>query len=618
MKFHSNRKSYEKRRYQPQAEKTRNPKVLIASLAAIVISLVVLCIVVVIGVVGFSSDNKESSVAAKTDKASFHVWFIAGSNVVNAENTTHDMDGVYVVKDGISYLPIDGIASALAGTVKVNDDTGVIKLRDIGKWVNLKVDSDTMRIFLLFKKTLAAKVYKEDGVIYVPAASFFKALGYDYEYTAASGRLDVFPKSDAKEEAPLASFTTDKDTYQVGEKITYTKENSSPEGYEIVDEKWENMDDWYFTAGQVNVGYSVKDYRGNWSKVYTKTLNIEGEYHAAEKIPVLSYFFLAEKDSDVYKLVTTESKTVTTTDPKGKQLSNETSKKTVDNSLYTDKSKTTTTKDSGGNTVKTTLKYTQEKVEGKYYDNPSVIRLSQFKKEMAYLHDNGYTTLTVSQYLDYQNSGVMPPAKSVLILFLNGYETTYSLAYPVLQEYGLKANIAPEVKVVEDRTPLVAAVAKGEEGAKDKLNAFDAACSFPSLTFDEIKEMTVSGLVEVGAISYNGNRYAGDHPLLAAPIYLDDQSRDETGEEYAARVKDDVNAAMTVLCDNLGENIKPFYVYPFGETSDVLTATVRDAGFSCAFIQDDGYVYADSDLFALHRLNITQATGTWDFSQIFK
>ncbi len=614
MKFRSNRKSYEKRRRLPQGEKTRNPKVLVGSLAAIVISLVVLAVVVVIGIVGFSTDNGKKTGAKSDTDAPFHVWFMAESKEIHDGTGVSDMEGKYTVTDGVSYLPLDGIVTALSGTLKYNEDTGVCKIRDIGKWVKLRVDSDVMRVSLFRKVILAGKVYEEDGVVYVPAATFFSAIGYDCEYTNSSGRLDVFPAGDDEEANPTASFTTDKDTYQVGEKIVYITESASPEGYEIVDQKWENYDDWYFESGEVNVGYAVKDYKGNWSKTYSKILTIEGEYTAAESVPVLSYFYLAKNDSDVYQTKTEQIQTVTTTDAAGKVLSTKTTTKAVSYNDYTDKTATTTTKDGDGNTVKTTTKYTQKKVEGKYYDNPYVIKLSQFKKEMAILDDEGYTTLTVSEYLDYQDSGVMPPAKSVILLFVNGYETSYTLAYPILQEYGMKANIVPEVKAVADRSALVKAVDNGEEGAEDSLAAFDESESFPLVTFGQLTEMKDSGTFEVGCISYDGNRWGANAPVLAEPAYLEEEEREETAEEYGARVKKDVTAAITTLCDNLGEETKPFFVYPFGATSDVLTAAVKDAGFSCAFLKDDGYIYADSDLFALHRMNITQSISNWDFS----
>ena len=148
----------------------------------------------------------------------------------------------------------------------------------------------------------------------------------------------------------------------------------------------------------------------------------------------------------------------------------------------------------------------------------------------------------------------------------------------------------------------------------NNLAAFDESSSFPLVTFGQLAEMKDSGTFEVGCISYDGNRWGADAPVLTKPAYLEDQEREETEEEYAARVKEDATAAITTLCDNLGEETKPFFVYPFGVTSDVLTAAVKDAGFSCAFIKDDGYIYADSDLFALHRMNITQSTSNWEFS----
>lgn len=584
MKLHSNRRSYEKRRRLPQNGKTKNPKVLAASLAAIVISIVVLCMVVIIGVVGFSADKTASSdkVPAKGD---LHAWFIEGSTEAADESTTYEMSGAYITKDGVAYLPADGIAEVMGGTINYDKDKGTVKFDGIGKRVKLTVNSKTMKQGLFGSSQLDNNVYEENGTVYVPVRSFFDALGYGVTYTASSKRIDIFVPT-KEDKVPTATFSTNKDTYNVGEKIQYTVESSSPQGYEIVEEKWENRADWYFESGDVTISYAVKDYKGNWSETISKTIHIEGEYHAAESVPVLAYFYITKNKDNISKTVT-EEKEKRTPDP-------------VD-----------PTKE-----IVTTEKV-DKLVKGPFYGDDMVISLDQFKEEMKYLANNDFKTLTVSEYKSYVQSGVMPPKNSVLILFVNGYESTYDLAYPVLKDLGLKANIAPVVKTVEDRSPLMDAVNAGEDGAQKALDAFDDDCRFPSVTFAALKEMVADGTFEVGCVSYDSNRYGSEEPLLAAPTTVEGEDRLETDEEYAARVKKDVTAAITVLCDNLGEENTPFFIYPFGATSDVLVDAVKNAGFSAAFVKGDGYLKLDTDLFHLERKTITQDMSQSKFKKLF-
>lgn len=584
MKLHSNRRSYDKRRRLPQNGKTKNPKVLAASLAAIVISAVILCMVVVIGVIGFSSGDNTASTPASTPAATetaavstaegpFHAWFFENSATAADEAGDYEMSGAFLVKDGIGYLPADGIATVLGGTTKYNAEKGTVKFKGIGSRAKVTVGSDTMKASLFKKVTLSAPAFEKDGTVYVPARDFFEGLGYGICYTGPSARLDVFELSKEKDALPTASFTTDKETYSVGEKVVYDVKSSSPQGYEIVEEKWENQAVWYFESGDVTISYAVKDYKGNWSKPVSKTITVEGQYTAAESVPVLSYYYIVE-DADRIGKVVKEEKEVKEKDPSDPTGQKEIIKKEE---------------------VKKTVK-------GPYYGDDMVISLDQFKDEMKYLADEKIKTLTVSEYLDYADAGVMPPKNSVLILFVNGYASTYDLAYPVLKELGLKANIAPEV-----------ALAEKFSAADADTDALEDESRFPVATFEQLKEMTADGIFEVGCVSYDSNDYGDNASLLAAP------DGDETQEEYAARVKSDLTKAMTVLCDNLGEQNVPFFIYPHGETSDTLIAAVKEAGFSAAFVKGkDGLILDDSDRYLLERQSVTQKMSNSKFRGLFR
>jgi peptidoglycan/xylan/chitin deacetylase (PgdA/CDA1 family) len=73
--------------------------------------------------------------------------------------------------------------------------------------------------------------------------------------------------------------------------------------------------------------------------------------------------------------------------------------------------------------------------------NPIRMPVEQFDKEMKYIKDQGYTTLTLKELYDYFENKVPVPAKSVVITLDDGYEDNYTAAFPVLKKYGLKATI---------------------------------------------------------------------------------------------------------------------------------------------------------------------------------
>jgi peptidoglycan/xylan/chitin deacetylase (PgdA/CDA1 family) len=73
--------------------------------------------------------------------------------------------------------------------------------------------------------------------------------------------------------------------------------------------------------------------------------------------------------------------------------------------------------------------------------NPIRMPVEQFDKEMKYIKDQGYTTLTLKELYDYFENKVSVPAKSVVITLDDGYEDNYTAAFPVLKKYGLKATI---------------------------------------------------------------------------------------------------------------------------------------------------------------------------------
>lgn len=83
------------------------------------------------------------------------------------------------------------------------------------------------------------------------------------------------------------------------------------------------------------------------------------------------------------------------------------------------------------------------KVRQDYEDNlPSVlfVTLENFRDQMAYLYDNKYHTLTLSEVIDYYYKDVTIPEKSVLLTFDDCYQSIARYAYPILKEYRFHAT----------------------------------------------------------------------------------------------------------------------------------------------------------------------------------
>lgn len=62
-----------------------------------------------------------------------------------------------------------------------------------------------------------------------------------------------------------------------------------------------------------------------------------------------------------------------------------------------------------------------------------------FSRQMAWLAEHGWQTLSAAQFLAYKRGELQVPRKSVLLTFDDGWLDNYLYAYPVLKQYGHQA-----------------------------------------------------------------------------------------------------------------------------------------------------------------------------------
>lgn len=222
---------------------------------------------------------------------------------------------------------------------------------------------------------------------------------------------------------------------------------------------------------------------------------------------------------------------------------------------------------------------TEEQVQNEDIKKGNVhVDVAKFEEQMAFLAENNYNTMLASEFLALMEDGTPIPEKTVLIFVDDGYLDNYTVAYPVIQEHGIKMNISVVVsssEVVDKSSPIYAVTQN-------------------HITQDQMREMEASGLVEMVSHSYDGHRFIqtgkngqGEGAFYVTKMYLEDEKRMETDTEYETRIRTDIVAAKKLLDEWVDRDIDTF-VYPYGRHNDTLRRVLEEEGFRFAITTKAG------------------------------
>jgi peptidoglycan/xylan/chitin deacetylase (PgdA/CDA1 family) len=202
-----------------------------------------------------------------------------------------------------------------------------------------------------------------------------------------------------------------------------------------------------------------------------------------------------------------------------------------------------------------------------------------FAAHLQWLRANGYTGLTVSQFVAAMPNGVLP-AKPVLLTFDDGLADFHTGAIPALQAHGFNATLY---------------VATGYVGATSRWLAESGEGERPMLTWRQIGELAAFG-VECGA-------HTRTHPQL------DLLPRAEAAAE--------VRQSKADLEDHLGHAVASL-AYPHGYYSEAVRQSVIDAGYQSACAINNAVSRLDDDHFALSRIIVRGGTSVPAFADLLE
>lgn len=197
-------------------------------------------------------------------------------------------------------------------------------------------------------------------------------------------------------------------------------------------------------------------------------------------------------------------------------------------------------------------------MEGNYVISPRL-----FEQDLKYLKQKGYTTILMSDLIAFVEKGAPLPEKPVLLTFDDGYYNNYCYGFSLLKKYNMKAVISIIGKQTDRYT---------------RLNEDRAAYSH--LTWDQLRKMAVSGLVEVQNHSYDSHENIGGRKGTS-------KKNGETDKEYAAYLEQDLMKLQKKIREAVGITPTTF-TYPFGAVSSASRPIIKKLGFKASLGCEEG------------------------------
>ncbi|MBI4553682.1 MAG: polysaccharide deacetylase family protein [Candidatus Latescibacteria bacterium] len=203
------------------------------------------------------------------------------------------------------------------------------------------------------------------------------------------------------------------------------------------------------------------------------------------------------------------------------------------------------------------------------------VHVRDFRRQLECLDRWGFTTITFDDYRLFLEGELNLPKKPVILTFDDGYLDTHQYAFPLLQEFGMKAVV----------------FVLGKRAVKT--NVWDRPLGLPEaplMDWQHIMEMHVAGC-EIGA-----------HSMTHAKL--------STLPERAAW--SEIADSRTELEDLLNAPVLSF-AYPYGVVDGRTKRMVEEAGYRIAYSVATGPATFGNDAYEVRRTTIFSTTGVIGF-----
>ena len=218
---------------------------------------------------------------------------------------------------------------------------------------------------------------------------------------------------------------------------------------------------------------------------------------------------------------------------------------------------------------------------------------TNFLRQMDWLRNHGYRFVSVDDLLASRAGRRPLPDKAVLVTFDDAYQSVYVHAWPVLEMFRIPAVVSVVGTWLEEKELVDV---DGKQQPRKTMISWEA-----------LREMMQSGLVEVGSHSWDLHRGIPANPqgnLQAAATsrrWLPDKRRYEDEPSYSRRIEADLSRSVSEIRKRTGK--KPRVItWPYGRYNATSVAIAERLGFKVGLTLLDGANGPDTPLMALRRL----------------
>lgn len=215
----------------------------------------------------------------------------------------------------------------------------------------------------------------------------------------------------------------------------------------------------------------------------------------------------------------------------------------------------------------------------------ATITTDKFREDMEYLSENGYTALLPQDLKAITEGKMKIPEKPIIITFDDGYESAYTIAYPILEETGMKATVF--------------IIGIGIEEPRKK--------EIKKLNWEQMSEMYESGIFDIQSHSYNLHNRELKGKFMRYELNGIQKGLIESKAQYELRVETDIAKSIELIEKNVGNDVICFS-YPYGVYEELGKAILERNGVMFGFGTRYGSGDFKGNLYHLSRFSVGMGT----------
>jgi peptidoglycan/xylan/chitin deacetylase (PgdA/CDA1 family) len=175
--------------------------------------------------------------------------------------------------------------------------------------------------------------------------------------------------------------------------------------------------------------------------------------------------------------------------------------------------------------------------------DPLAITPEAFRKQMEAVRDSGVPVIPMADFLAWRRGEKSIPPKAIVITIDDGYNDTYTLAWPILKEFGYPFTYYVYIRYI---------------GAGGR-----------SIKWEQLEEMRDAG-VDIAS-------HTVSHDNLIKP-----KAKNLAGQPYDAWLLNELKGSKEELEQRLGISVRTL-AYPYGIHNEKVMEVAREAGYEAAF-----------------------------------